>query len=242
MPQPRGDHDLVWYVSYGSNMLPARLRYYLAGGRPPGGRRTYPGARDASPPVETAALTLPGGVFFALESRTWTGGMAFYDPLLDGPTPAAGHLVTRAQFSDVATQEMHHEPGRDLPFDDAPVNGRITLGPGRYETLLCLGDHAGAPMFTFTCPWRATEVRATRPAGRYLRLIAAGISVTHGWGADRITDHLMRLPGVGGTWHRHEVSALVTSALENAWSDPARPDHRRAARSPVAWRPATESG
>lgn len=41
---------LVWYAAYGSNLAAVRLRCYLAGGRPPGGARTYPGARDPSPP------------------------------------------------------------------------------------------------------------------------------------------------------------------------------------------------
>ena len=55
----------MWYVSYGSNMCSARLACYLAGGRPPGGSRVNPGARDPRPPARTIPVDLPGTVYFA---------------------------------------------------------------------------------------------------------------------------------------------------------------------------------
>jgi cation transport regulator ChaC len=206
--------DQLWYVSYGSNMFPPRLRYYLEGGRPPGGRRTYPGARDASPPAQTASVMLPGGVFFALESGAWTGGMAFYDPALAGPTPAAAYLLTRAQFSDLAVQEMYREPGHDLHLDEALTSGKAVLGPGRYETIVYVGDRGGHPMFTFTCPWHADEVDLNAPAAKYLAFIAAGIAATHGWDALRISSYLTQLPGVKESWNRDSVYSLVTEQLQ----------------------------
>jgi hypothetical protein len=207
--QPSSGSDLVWYVSYGSNMLPARLRYYLEGGQPPGGRRVYPGARDTSPPVKTAAVMLPGGIFFALESGAWTGGMSFYDPAIAGPTPAAAYLVTRAQFGDIATQEMYRTPDRDLILDEALTSGKAVLGPGRYETVLYVGAQDRWPMLTFTCPWHASEVDLNPPAATYLGLLSAGIAATHHWSTDQIADYLVGLPGVSGTWTRDDVLPLV---------------------------------
>lgn len=96
--------DQLWYVAYGSNLHAARLAWYLTGGRPPGGLRTYPGCRDCRPPRRTVPLLLPGGVYFAGESRAWTGGMAFYDPELPGPAAARGYLMSVEQFADIAAQ------------------------------------------------------------------------------------------------------------------------------------------
>lgn len=96
----------VWYASYGSNLCSERLTCYLAGGRPEGGRRTYPGARDTTPPTDSVALTLPGRIYFAQQSTTWGGGIAFYDHRRAGPTPARAYLVTVEQFADIAMQEM----------------------------------------------------------------------------------------------------------------------------------------
>lgn len=69
----------VWYAAYGSNLDRDRFLTYLGGGRPPGATRTYPGARDRRPPANDRPLLLPGALFFAWESPTWGGGIAFYD-------------------------------------------------------------------------------------------------------------------------------------------------------------------
>ncbi|HEY3483483.1 MAG TPA: histone deacetylase, partial [Streptomyces sp.] len=69
-----------------------RLRYYLQGGRPTDGSRTYPGARDTRMPVRSEAVELPGTVYFATESLVWTGGRAFYDPGAAGTVWARAHL------------------------------------------------------------------------------------------------------------------------------------------------------
>ncbi|MEO7752218.1 MAG: histone deacetylase, partial [Terracoccus sp.] len=70
----------VWYAAYGSNLSRSRFVHYLSGGRPPGASRTYAGARDPRDPLGDVPLTLDGQVYFAWESPTWGGGIAFYDP------------------------------------------------------------------------------------------------------------------------------------------------------------------
>src|SRR6266516_3153562 len=98
-------NELIWYVAYGSNLASERFRCYLAGGRPAGARRRYDGCRDTRPPRAGRAVELPGGIFFALRSRVWGGGMAFYDPALPGRAAAHAYLLTRGQFADVLAQE-----------------------------------------------------------------------------------------------------------------------------------------
>ncbi|MEU8113556.1 histone deacetylase [Micromonospora sp. NPDC048947] len=212
---------LAWYVSYGSNMHAARLGWYIGGGCPPGGKRTYPGCRDRRPPSRSAPVSLPGGIYFAGESGAWTGGMAFYDPHLSGEAAARAYLVTLEQFTDIAAQEMYRPPGdttelipaTGAAIDAAVADGRATLGPGRYETLICPGSRDGVPMLTFTAPEGASAVPCRPPAPIYLGMIARGLRESHGWPAERIATYLAARPGVAGAWPPDAVAALVDKAL-----------------------------
>jgi hypothetical protein len=203
------DH-LLWYVSYGSNMHRDRLACYLTGGAPPGALRSYPGARDPRPPRGDAAVWLPGGIYFATHSPVWNGGRAFYDPDLPGRAAARAWLITASQFADITAQEMYRSPGTDLDLTEVLTTGRTRLGPGRYETLLRVGDQDGHPLLTFTAPWHAAEVPATTPAITYLRMLAAGLRAGHGWDIRRTADYLAGLAGVAGSWTPDELAELLT--------------------------------
>lgn len=187
--------DLVWYVSYGSNMLAERFQLYLAGGQLAG--HTYPGCRDPRRPRLDRPCELPGGIYFATRSLVWGGGRAFYDPSLPAMTAGRAYLITAAQFSDLLAQEMYREPGADLDLSPVLATGRVQLGPGRYETLLHVGDHDGHPMLTFTAPWTAAGVPHVPPAPAYLDTLAAGIRESHGWPDERIASYLS---GGAGSW------------------------------------------
>jgi len=180
--------ELVWYVSYGSNMLAERFHRYLTGGTLAG--HTHPGCRDPRLPRQTRACEFPGGIYFATTSRIWGGGRAFYDPDLPGVTAGRAYLITAGQFSDLLAQEMYREPGADLDLRAVLTTGRVRLGPGRYETLLHLGDHDTHPMLTFTAPWSAGTVQHVPPAPAYLDTLAAGLREAHGWPPDRIERYL----------------------------------------------------
>lgn len=185
MPDGTERRDEVWYVSYGSNMCRARFLHYLQGGRPEGARRDHPGAHDRSLPRADTAVQLPGRIWFAGQSTTWGGGMAFYDHDTPGPTPARAYLITAAQFADVAAQEMHRLPDPGDPLSriviDGFAGGRHTAGPGRYETLVDVGVLQGRRMVTFTSPDGASAVPHTAPASAYRAILAAGLRESHGW-------------------------------------------------------------
>ncbi|MET7640649.1 histone deacetylase [Streptomyces sp. NPDC005438] len=201
--------ERVWYAAYGSNMSLSRLGYYLSGGRPPGAVRTYPGCRDPRPPRVTRPLRLPGQTYFALESPVWGGGTAFLDPYTDGHSVLAAHLLTLEQFHDIAAQEMLREPGTDLDPTTALTTGRDTVGPGRYETLVCPGWLEGAPVLTFTSPWRQDEVDTTAPAPAYLRQLLVGLVESQGWTPDRAAHHLATRPGAAGHWTAPRIRELL---------------------------------
>jgi len=184
----------VWYVSYGSNMSSDRLGCYLEGGRPPGGSRSHPGARDATLPRRSLAVDLPGTLYFAGDSRQWGGGVAFYDHDTPGWTAARGYLVTAEQFADIAAQEMHRVPEPGDPLEQVVLEpldgGRHTAGPGRYETLVDVGTYDGLPLLTFTSPHGAEAVEHNHPAPAYLATIGAGLRESRRWDEGRIEEYL----------------------------------------------------
>ncbi|MFF7632299.1 histone deacetylase [Kitasatospora sp. NPDC008050] len=241
-PGPSADQRLLWYAAYGSNLHLARLTAYLAGGRPLGGAREYPGCRDPRPPRDSRAIRLPGQLYFALESAVWTGGMAFYDPEaapdasagpgtdpgIDpaaapapcGGTAARAYLITAAQLSDLAAQEMHRPPGGDLDLRQVLREGRAVLGPGRYDTLIHPGDLDGRPLLTFTAPWPLAEAPLAPPSARYLHHLAAGLREAHGWRTTEIAAYLSSRPGAAGHWSARRLTDLLAQPMPGPTTEP----------------------
>jgi hypothetical protein len=173
----------VWYVAYGSNMAAARLACYLQGGCPPGGSRVNPGARDRTLPSRSEPVDLPGTTYFAGESRQWGGGVAFYDHDEPGRTAGRAFRVTAGQLADIAAQEMYRVPADGDPLEELKIGpgDRHTLGSGRYETLVRVGELDGEPLLTFTSPHGAHAVEQTRPAPAYLAMMATGLRESRDW-------------------------------------------------------------
>lgn len=218
-----GTVERVWYAAYGSNMHRARLDFYLRGGRPLGNTRVYPGCRDSSPPLKSVGAMVPGCVYFALESMAWTGGMAFYDATAPGLAAVHAYLLTVSQFSDIAAQEMHQDPGTDLDLSEVLATGRHEVGPGRYEAMIHVGWLEDLPVLTFTAPWKLGDVECSRPAERYVSHLASGLAEAHGWGSGEIADYLARCPGVAGEWTAEQVERMVRSNVDLPAQHPRRP-------------------
>lgn len=202
--------DHVWYASYGSNLSAARFAFYLSGGRPPGASRTYPGARDATPPAADRALRVPGEIFFGWDSPTWGGGgIAFLDLDAGGEALVRAYRITHDQLADVVAQEMHRDPGDALDVDALIGARRLVLGPGRYETLAVVADLAGEPVVTFTCPDDEARPAVNAPSGRYLQMVAAGLREAHGLTTPQIRDYLLAAPGARPAWSADDLDALL---------------------------------
>ncbi|TWF99023.1 histone deacetylase [Kitasatospora viridis] len=159
-------------------------------------------------PTEVAGVVLRGRVFFAGESKVWGGGMAFYE-VGDGEVPARAYRVTAGQFGDVVAQEMGRAVGGEVDLRRVLADGRDELGPGRYETLLLVGEAGGEPMLTFTAPWGAAGAELHPPSAAYLRQLAAGLREAHGWGTGRIAEYLASRPGAAGHWSAQAVAGVV---------------------------------
>lgn len=208
----RGTPAQVWYAAYGSNMHLDRLRCYLAGGRPHGGSIELPGGRDPADPARAVAIEIPGLLYFATESLTWTGGRAFYCPEGAGRTAARAYLLTAGQFADIVAQEMYRSPAADLDLREVLTTGRTRLGPGRYETLVRVGTLDGHPILTCTAPWHHTELPGNPPSRAYLRHLAAGLAESHGWTPARIASYLATRPGANPAWTPEAVADALLDA------------------------------
>ena len=73
-------------------------------------------------------------------------------------------------------QESHRLTA-PIPITDADLGEGlvVAVGPGRYETLLCVGRHDGVPVVTFTAPWSLDEVVPAPPVPAYLAMLIAGL-------------------------------------------------------------------
>lgn len=199
-----GPPDLVWYVSYGSNLHRARFLSYLEGGRMPGGRRADAGCRDPSPPRADEALRLPFPLYFSGESRVWGGGVAFLDHTerrgTDGATTyARGYVISGGQFEDLVAQESKR-PHAPVDWPALTAAGRLTVGPGRYDEIVVVGERDGVTMVTFTHPAPLRDNPSTAPVIGYLDMLAEGLRDAHRLSDEAIAEYLCSHPGAAGAW------------------------------------------
>jgi hypothetical protein len=211
--------DPVWYVAYGSNMSARRFDCYISGGRPLGGRRTYLGGRDQSPPRDSGAIAVAGGLYFSGESKVWGGGIAFYDPHAVGMLAARAYLVTFGQLSDIVAQETWRAVGDDLVLGNG--SHRAWPIPSRgYDVLLQVGERDAIPMFTIT---RAHKPEPTPPTEAYLRTLLDGLAETFDSTVDERAQYLLHAPGVTPTWTADHIASLRPTNAANSSSP--RPHH-----------------
>ena len=193
------DHELVWYASYGSNLSSRRFGCYLAGGRPPGSSRHYGGARDHSPARRDVALELPHLLYFAGDSLVWGGAPAFLDtePTSSHLALARAYLITFEQFADVVAQENGRSVGSPLSVSHHELVPGVSTatGPGRYENLLCTGQHDGIPVVTFTAPWPMAETTPSAPSAAYLAMLIEGLRESHRLTDEQLVSYLGAAPG-----------------------------------------------
>ena len=207
---------LVWYVSYGSNLHRARFLSYLEGGRMPGGLRDDRGCRDPSPPHDDAALHLDLPLYFSGESRVWGGGVAFLDHEPDtggARTYARGYVITGEQFEDLVAQESKRDHA-EVDWAALARDGRTTVGPGRYDLAVVVGERDGLPLVTFTHPSPMAANPAAAPVVGYLHMLAEGLRDAHGLDDAAVADYLVRHPGAREAWS----AAALLDALA-VWVD-----------------------
>jgi len=206
----RGE-NLVWYASYGSNCERSRFLLYLHGGRRPGTHGDHRGARNPSPPLDSAPVEFPTQVAFTGRSRRWGGGVAFLEHQVRPNMPGAlgrRYLITKEQFDDVVAQESHR-PTANVDIDQLDRGKVSVIGSGWYDGLLTLEPVDGIPVVTFTSPRPPEATEAAAPSIDYLATILTGLDQVHEIGCERIVDRLRLVAVIAATWTQQELLDIV---------------------------------
>jgi hypothetical protein len=192
------ERRLVWYASYGSNLNAERFACYIVGGRPSGATRTYKGARDKSPPLDSVALEFSHQLYFSGESRVWGGSPAFIDtkPVHGAVCLLRAYLIRWNQFLDVVAQEGGR-PWVSVEIDDCDLVPSFSreIGSGRYERLICTERLNDVPVVTFTSPHPMNEAAYGAPSAGYLATLMVGLRQSHGLSDEEMTRYLGSAPG-----------------------------------------------
>jgi hypothetical protein len=212
-----GSAELVWYVSYGSNLNRARFLAYLQGGRVAGNDLVYKGCSDTSPPVDDVALELPHSLYFAgWSGRVWGGTSAGFITL-DAHAPAAlarAYLITQGQFVEVVRQENANRADIadfEVTLERAGEYGHARMLPsGTYTELIYCGERGGHAMLSFTASEDRTDFAA--PSAAYLRVIGSGLKECHGVTTAQAAAYLRDRPGVRENYTPSQVLHILETS------------------------------
>lgn len=200
--------NLVWYVSYGSNISRERFDYYIQGGKMPVNGHVHLGCRDKTPPRRVKQLLIPHKLYFGATDSDWGGGVAFIDERESSKERTRGYayLITEEQFADVVAQENLLKRRIPLSVDRIVRQKRYIMNElGAYGEILYLGDIDGVPSVTFTAPRRH---HVARPSVSYLRQIAQGLRETYRMNPQEVARYFQRQTGVRGRLTTKELVQL----------------------------------
>lgn len=151
--------DLVWYVSYGSNMLEERFLHYIEGGAFAAGGAYHESCVDTTAPRMVRPCEIPYDMYFRNRSGSWGGrGVSFLDITRPGRALGVAYLITREQFDHVARQE----------------NGGCApeYSTGWYDTVVSLGLLDGCEVMTIT---NSRTENDNRPSKQYVETLRRGL-------------------------------------------------------------------
>ena len=204
--------DKVWYACYGSNFQQERFRCYISGGQPPNAKRIYPGCSNKVFPKNNKALQIPGELYFAKSSKTWSGGGAAfikYEP--DSAQKVLGrmYLITREQFIELVQQEIKFTGKFDIDLEQVKEKGHLDMKNGSwYDRIIYLGEEESYPIFSFTNEkFLASEINS--PHEFYLNIIIAGLRETYNLSPEEIRNYLKDKKGIAGTSMEKKLNELI---------------------------------
>lgn len=98
-------NNLVYYVSYGSNMLEERFLYYIKGGLNKYNNKYQKGCTNKNNPIEGIPVLVPYNMYYSKYSQTWNGAVSFISLEKEGLANGKAYLITKEQFNEVKEQE-----------------------------------------------------------------------------------------------------------------------------------------
>lgn len=194
--------ELVWYASYGSNLLRDRFMKYINGGVVPGATFSQIGCEDKSPPINDSQIIIPNQVYFSQKMSGWENqGIAFIEQQKSKNVSSLGrmYLITQEQFEQIVWQENHLTNFQDQPninFEKINQKGFEEIPDFLYGRIVLLGSKDSFPIYTFTANWNDTRIEYTKPGMKYIKVIANGIRETYSYTDNDIVNYLSNLPGI----------------------------------------------
>lgn len=202
--------DLVWYAAYGSNISEERFLHYIKGGIPSGSERNYEPCSDLTPPRDIRPYEINFELFFARESISWNGGIAFIETEKSNETKTLAklYLISKTQFNHLAKGETQAQGSVEIDFDQAANEGRTVFKrPSWYGLVLFLGYFEDLPVFTLTGE-KPIEV-FTKPNEKYLSVIASGLRHTHDLNNQEIFQYFISKKGIRDHYKNYELYDLA---------------------------------
>ena len=203
--------DLIWYVSYGSNLSYDRFICYLLGGKPNGSTKTYLGSSDRDLPIDSALVNLNYSLYFAKNSSVWYNcGVCFLNDKFDESEYTIGrkYLISKIQFLDLFKQENNINYDVIINFEALKKNKSLVVDKSKwYGKLLYLGTNEGIDNITFTCNDYTGIFNKPHPS--YLSTICKGIFEITKWDNDKIINYLLSKKGVSGNYNFHQINDLI---------------------------------
>lgn len=209
--------ELVWYLSYGSNLLKERFMCYIEGGRPKGSDKVYKGCLDKAPPQDSRSDEISYPLYFAHWSDNWHGGIAFIrrrESDEEGHTVARRYLITKGQLEGVVAQENSKCDGdTSYAFDLQRLldKGTLSVGNRLYDYLMLLGYDEDAPIVTLTT---SRELSMEKPSPAYATIIALGLRETCGMSPDEACSYLYKKDGIEGLFEKSDLLSIIQKAFE----------------------------
>lgn len=152
--------DLVWYASYGSNLLRDRIMCYINGGVCKYNGRDYlDGCKDKREPICDKPVMLPYKMYFGNPSSSWgPGGVSFLNRDEPGETYGRMYLIRKSQFETIWKLESK---GSDW------YNFRIHLNENEPDEI---------PIYTVTNIGKLDDYK---PSDKYINVVARGLKETY---------------------------------------------------------------
>jgi hypothetical protein len=172
---------MIWYTSYGSNLLAERFHTYLTGSDASSPFGANPAAPSTELPAEDRWLRLEHALYFAGVSERWTGSAAFVSlEVGSGESIAHAYLIEEQQFAHLVEVENAVDDIDAASLSSVDIGSVLHLDidhrgdtfRGKYDAILRLPDIDGIPAVTVT----SSIVRERGvPVNRYLDTIRRGL-------------------------------------------------------------------
>ncbi len=209
--------DLVWYVSYGSNMNEDRLLDYLRGGTGLSGVATI-GFEDAAPPLRTSRGRIPNRLYFKGHyPSAWGGTSGAFVATQSGHTAGTftvEYLISWKQFialvaeenrtantpaSMIATALEQAKQHLTAEVDGNENNAFLIDDALTYGAVIPLGRVDQYPRLTVTAS--KPPPRYVAPSASYLEVIVRGLRLSRPELTDsEVLDYFADVQGVGRSW------------------------------------------